>query len=59
MNQEVLREYTLRVKQARRTGPVYRWEIAEEMRLALVSYDAAKPVLDHLFGAADCLEKSP
>lgn len=59
MNQEILREYTLRVQQARRRGPVYRWDVAEEMRLALVSYDAAKPVLDHLFGGADRLEPTP
>lgn len=59
MNQEILREYTLRVQQARRRGPVYRAEIAEEMRLALVSHAAARPVLDHLFGAADRLEPTP
>lgn len=55
-NDELLREYTDRLRRLRRQGPVYRWDLAEEMRLSLVSIDAARPVLDALFKGQDVLD---
>lgn len=54
---DLLQQYTSRLRELRREGPVTRGALAEEMRLDLVSYDAAKPVPDKLFTTHNTLEK--